>query len=279
MILSLPPITHPLIRWLLLIWLAVPLVACAPAGPQSMIPTSLRVAGSTSMLPALRELAQAYQKEHPEVMIELRGGGSATGLDELRAGRADIAAISWLPEQGEALAGLRAEPVARDALAIVVNPQNDVPGLSLVQIRAIYRGEVLDWAALGGPALEPIVISREEGSGTRAAFEALVMAGDRVTLNAIVMPTTQAVVDYVATHAGAIGYVSFSAVDTRVRALAVEELLPSPGTIRSGAYHLTRLLYLCISATGASPASRSFLDFVLSPAGQAIIGRYHVPLR
>ena len=67
--------------------------------------------------------------------------------------------------------GLRAVPVARDAVAVIVHPGNPVHGLTLVQIKAIYQGEMLTWEGVGGTALEPQIISREDGSGTRAAFE------------------------------------------------------------------------------------------------------------
>jgi phosphate transport system substrate-binding protein len=147
-----------------------------------------------------------------------------------------------------------------------------------LQLRAVYRGEILDWGAFGGLPEEPLIISREDGSGTRAAFEALVMVGDRVTLNALVMPTSEAVVDYVAGHRAAIGYVSMAALTDTVRALPVEDMLPSPENVRSGAYHLSRLLYF-YAPEPMPPASQAFVDFVLSPAGQTIVGRYHVPLR
>ena len=160
----------------------------------------------------LRELGQAYQARHPNVLVDVQGGGSAIGISLLNAGEADLAAVSWQEEGSQPPDGLSAVPIGRDAVAIIVHPQNRVKGLTLLQVRAIYRGEILDWAAFGGPAEEPIVVSREDGSGTRTAFEALTMGGDRVTLNALVMPTSAAVVDYVAQHRAAIGYVTMAAL-------------------------------------------------------------------
>ncbi len=230
------------------------------------------------MMPVLRELGQAYQARHPNVLVDVQGGGSGIGVSLLGAGAADLAAVSWQEEGSQPPKGLSAAPIGRDAVAIVVHPQNRVKGLTLLQVRAIYRGEILDWAALGGPAEEPIVVSREDGSGTRTAFETLTMGGDRVTLNALVMPTSVAVVDYVARHRAAIGYVTMAALTDTVRAVPVEELLPSPANVRSGAYHLSRALYL-YAPDPAPPATQAFVDFVLSPAGQAIVAKFHVPLR
>ena len=232
------------------------------------------------MMPVLRELAAAYQARHPHVWVDVQGGGSAIGVRLLKTGAADLAAVSWRADADaqQTPAGATAIPIGRDAVAVVVHPKNNVGKLTLLQVRAIYRGEVLDWSALGGPAEEPLIVSREDGSGTRAAFEALVMGGDRVTLNARVMPTSAAVVDYVARHRAAICYVTMAALTDTVRALPVEELLPTPAAVRSGAYHLSRVLYL-YAADPTPPAAQAFMDFVLSPAGQTIVAKFHVSLR
>lgn len=258
--------------------LALALGGCGGSGNTPARSSIVRISGSTSMTPALQELAAAYRGHHPQTRVEVLGNDSQAGLRELEANRVEIAAISWHPAGQEIPAGLQAIPFARDGIALILHPSNRVVGLTLAQIRSIYRGEVLDWQAVGGPAAEPAVLSREDGSGTRAAFEAAVMPGEQATLNAQVMPTTRAVVDYVARHPAAIGYISMSAFTETVRAAPVEDLLSTPANIRSGAYHLTRYLYLYAHAA-PDPDTRRFLDFVLSPEGQAIIARYHVALR
>jgi phosphate transport system substrate-binding protein len=241
-------------------------------------PITLRIAGSTSMRPVLEELAETYQANHPNVQFEIRGGGSTMGLQDLRAGKSDIAAVSWQAEGKPVSSNVLAVPIARDGLLILVHPKNKTLGLTLLQLRALYRGETQDWAALGGPATEPVIVSREDGSGDRKAFESLVMSGDRVTLNALVMPTAQAVVDYVARHQAAVGYVSMAQLRDDVRALPIEEVAAAPEQVQAGVYHLGRLLYLYVNDP-PSPAVRDFLDFALSTAGQAIITRHHVAIR
>jgi phosphate transport system substrate-binding protein len=230
------------------------------------------------MTAVLAELAVAYQARHPDVLVDVQNGGSAIGVGRLVAGAVDLAAVSWQENDTRPPAGFTAIPIGRDAVAVIVHPQNRVKGLTLLQLRAIYRGEILDWTAFGGPAEEPVIVSREDGSGTRAAFAALAMAGDRVTLNALVMPTSAAVVDYIARHRAAIGYVSMAGLTDTVRAVPVEDLLPSAANVRSGAYHLSRVLYL-YAADPAPSATQAFVNFVLSPAGQTIVARHHVPLR
>jgi phosphate transport system substrate-binding protein len=189
-----------------------------------------------------------------------------------------VAAVSWKPDDEEAPSDLQIIPIARDGLAIIVNPQNTITNVTSLQLRALYRGETLNWGAIGGSGGEPIVISREDGSGSRAAFESLAMGGQRVTLNALVMPSSQAVVDYVASHRNAVGYVSTGIVTDTVRAVPVEAIPPTAETVGSGAYRLGRVLYL-YAPQPAPPAVQAFLDFVLSPAGQAIVSRRLTPVR
>ena len=254
------------------------LAACS--NPQAAPPTTInfRVTGSTSLGPVLEELAEAYQAQHPNVLVDVRGGGSAVGLEALRNGQADLAAISWKPADEELPAGTQAVPIARDGIAIVVHPRNTIAGLTLSQLHALYRGEALDWSALKGTGGEIVIVSREDGSGTRAAFETLAMGGERVTLNALVMPTSQAVVDYVASHRGAVGYVSTGALTDTVRAVPVEDVASTASGLRSGAYSLGRVLYL-YAPPPAPPATQAFLDFILSPVGKSIVNRRLVPVR
>jgi phosphate transport system substrate-binding protein len=238
----------------------------------------LRIGGSTSLKPTLDELAAAFQAQRPQTVVEILGGGSAIGLQELLGSEIDLAAVSWSPDVAVAPDDLDVIPIARDGLAIIVNPQNTITNVTSLQLRALFRGETLNWGAIGGAGGEPVVISREDGSGSRSGFEALGMGGDRVTLNALVMPTSQAVVDYVAAHRNAVGYVSTGVFTDTVRAVPVEEVAPTAAAIRSGEYRLGRVLYL-YAPRPAPPEVQAFLEFVLSPAGQAIVSRRLAPVR
>lgn len=263
-------------RHIILPLLCIALAGCTAGSVNRPAPIALHIAGSTTLQPVLEDLAAAYQATHPHVLVEVRGGGTAVGVLQLQNGRADLAAVSWQAENETLPAHVRAIPIARDGIAIIVHPTNTLTNLTSLQLRALYRGEILDWDALGAARM-PLVISREEGSGTRAAFEALVMGDERVTLNALVLPTSRAVVDYVASHRDAIGYVSTGAVTDRVRVVAVEEVAPDPAALRAGAYPLGRVLYLF--AGSARAEAQAFLDFALSSQGQAIVARRLIPVR
>ena len=245
------------------------LVSCNRRTVEPAEPVHLKVVGSTSMQSLVEELAQAYAERHKHVTITVEGRGSLAGIELVGQGQADIGMTSW---KGPESASLWSTPIALDGIAIVVHPQNPVEGLTLLQLRDIFFGRVWDWKDVGGQAGEIVAISREDGSGTRAVFEEMVMTGKRVTPTAVVMPSSRAVVEYVAQHPQAIGYVSMGQLSDQVKVLRIEEVIPTPKSVRQGAYHLLRPLFL---VTHQEPTGeiKNFVDFVLSPTGQSIVGK------
>jgi phosphate transport system substrate-binding protein len=161
---------------------------------------------------------------------------------------------------------------------------------------------VFVWTKVGGEAGEVLLVSREDGSGSRILFETRIMGEDRVALTAVVMPTSKDVVEYVAKHPQAVGYVSraevaewieegdsteamavaqassVAAAAPQIKVLRVEGRLPTRSSLHSQEYALTQPLYL-VSPGQPAGRIRQFIDFVLSPAGQVIVGRYDAPIR
>ena len=252
------------------------LLAACGATVEPPQPVYLQAAGSTAMAPIMEELATAYQERQPYVTIDVDGGGSSLGRELAAAGQVDLGFTSWSPD--EPPAGTQATVVARDGIALVVHPTNPITGLTLIQAHDLFSGRAIEWDDVGGSPGLVQVISREDGSGTRDAFEAMVMGNDRVTLTALVMPNSQAVVDYVASDPRAIGYVSMGYLNGETRVLSVEGLLPTPDNVSRGEYHLTRELVI-LSRPGAPPEAQAFLHFVLSPAGQAIVAQRYGRVR
>lgn len=258
----------------------------------------------------LVDLTAAYNRQHPDVLFVIRGGGSTVGEELVRGREVDLGASTLFPPEQQADGSastpspaddpLVRVPIGLDGLAVVVHPSNNIDGLSLVQLRDIYAGRLLDWHALGSDVGEIQLVSREDGSGSRILFETRVMGDERVALTAVVMPSSQDVVDYVAKNPQAIGYVSRAevtewiaeddtaaaapaaangtAVPPRVKIIPVEGKLPTRATVRAQEYALTEPLYL-ISYGQPTGKIRRFIDFVLSPAGQAIVNRYDAPIR
>jgi phosphate transport system substrate-binding protein len=287
------------------------LAACESAVVATPVPTTITIAGSTAMHRVLADLAAAFNRQHPDVLFVIRGGGSTIGEELVRRREVDLGASTLFPPEQQATAPTPAVPAASDplvrvpigldGLALVVHPSNNIAGLSLVQLRDIFAGRLLDWQGLGSDAGEIQLVSREDGSGSRILFETRVMGDERVALTAVVMPTSQDVVDYVAKNPQAVGYVTraevaewiaeddadpaaaalsatATAAPARVKAIPVEGKLPTRAVLRSQEYALTEPLYL-ISYGQPSGRIRQFIDFVLSPAGQAIVNRYDAPIR
>lgn len=284
----------PALCRLLLPCLLLPLLAAACGEPLATPePVFLQATGSMDVAPLVAELASAYEEGAPLVTIEVDGPGSTFGLQALRAGEADVAMVSWLPPGGEASDGAwqlepgwRATAIARDGLAIIVHPDNPLAGLGLLQLQDLFSGHAYEWASAGGPSAggtlaglgEVQPVSREEDSGTRAAFEALVMDDLEVTPRAVLLLSPGAVVEYVAATPNAIGYVSMAQVTPEVKVLEVEGLLPTSETTAHGAYPLSRELWL-VTSEPYSEAVRDFVDFALSAAGQQIAGRRYGRIR
>ena len=259
----------------LLLFAAGLLAACGEpvATPE---PVFLRAAGSTTMAQLTSELADGFAEQSPLVNIEVTGQGTRFGLDELAAGRADLAFASWLP------AGLDSQwqvtAIARDGIAIIVHPSNGVDGLGLWQLQELFAGRVHEWSGVGGGRSQgPVqVVSREAGSGTRSAFEMLVMDERRVTPLAVVAPSSEAVIEYVATHPDAIGYVSMGRASSGVKVLSIEGELPTSRSAELGSYPLSRDLWFVTGDSADESEAESvedFYRFVLSPAGQQIVGQ------
>jgi phosphate transport system substrate-binding protein len=257
------------------------------------------------MGPLVRELVLAFSQEHPDVTVDVTDLGTQFGLETLRLGETDIAMASWLPPMvadsgaeatdtgdpepgpvdldfwGQRLApGWKPTVIARDGIAVIVHSSNPVDGLGLLQLQDLFSGRTYEWRVIGSSETLGVVeiVSREYGSGTRRAFETLVMDGIEVTSRAVVVPSSEAVVEYVASHRAAIGYVSMAFQSPEVKVLSIEGVLPTPQSANFGSYALSRNLWLLTPNPPSRPAA-DLVRFALSPVGQQIVGRQYGRIR
>jgi len=230
--------------------------------------TAIIVAGSTSVQPYAEILAEEYAHLHPDQAIDIQGGGSSAGIVAAESGTADIGMSSRLLKEKEQ--GLWFVEIAKDGLAIIIHPQNLINGLTLEQIRNIYTTAVADWSELEGTKGRIHVITREEGSGTRSAFEELVMGGSMITPKAIVQDSNGAVKQLVAGDPNAIGFISLGLVDHMVKAVHIDGVAASLETVMDGSYSLYRPFFF-VTASRPDGLSEQFIDFTLSAEGQRVL--------
>ncbi len=239
-----------------------------PVGPPPLA-GDITVAGSTAVHPIAQVLAERFTQLHPQVRINVQAGGSSAGIRAAREGGADIG-MSSRPLRAEEK-GLHEAVIARDGIVPIVHPANPVKDITLVQFREIFAGVLTNWSQLGGPDRAILVVTREEGSGTRGAFEDMVMGKDaKITDRAIVQNHNGGVRTTVAGDVSAIGYLSLGAVTPEVAVMRVDGVTPSVQTIREGKYAVNRP-FLFLTARQPEGVTAAFIEFVLGAEAQAII--------
>jgi len=231
-------------------------------------------AGSTTVQPLAEKLAEAFSAKYPQVQITVQGGGSSVGVKSAGEGTVDVGAASREVKDSELqeFPDLKVFTIARDGIAIVAHPDVPLDGLTKEQVRDIFAGEITNWSDVGGPDRPIVVVSREEGSGTRAAFEEMVMGkeGPPIVDTAILQPSNGAVRTTVATTPDSIGFLSFGYLDESVKALAVDGVEATEANAASGDYPIVRPLNLLIKGE-PSGVVKAWLDFILSDEGQEIV--------
>jgi len=233
---------------------------------------TLSVNGSTTVTPIMQAVAEVYEAAD----LEVSGTGSGDGITALIDGRTDVAMSSrkMKAEEVEKAKAKGVEPVevviARDGIALVVHPSNLVSDLTLRQVKDIYLGRITNWKEVGGPDAKIVPVTRDSASGTFEVFEELVMDKEPIVPGAVTQNSNGTVRMAVAESEGAIGYVGLGYVDDTVKALAIDGVVPSAGTVNDGTYKIARDLNLYYSK-GASEAVLKLIDFILGPEGQKIV--------
>jgi phosphate transport system substrate-binding protein len=226
------------------------------------------IAGSTSVQPFAEKLAEIFMQRHPGARVDVQGGGSSAGIYAATQGAADLGASSReLLGKEKQLVEI---PIAFDGIAVIVHPSNPLTTITLAEIRQIFGGAVNNWSFLKLPPHAIDLITREEGSGTREAFEHRVMGKGEITPPAQVQDSNGSVREIVAGDPYSVGYISAGLVDDRVKALAIDGVLPTRDNIKNHTYKLTRR-FLLVSRTAPAGPCKDFVDFVLGPDGQAIL--------
>ena len=259
----------PIVLVLLLVALAAVGAGCTSSTTSG---AKVQLAGSTTIQPHAELLAKSFQANNTNIKVFVQGGGSSAGVTAVGMGTADIgmSSANLTASQLSLYPNLKPVPIAVDGIAIIVNPQNPVNNLTLNQVRDIFSGSISNWNQVGGPNQKINIVNREAGSGTRDGMQKIVLKGSRFSSGGITQSATGAVRSYIAGDPNAIGYISFAEVDNSVKTPGINGVIPSYNAIANGTYPIQRDLLLVTNGDPSGNA-KAFIDFTLSPAGQAIL--------
>jgi phosphate binding protein len=246
-------------------------------------------AGSDTIVNLALAWAEAYKQVKPEVSISVTGGGSGTGLAALINKTTDIANASRQITPDELSqakkAGLDPQEfvIARDAIAVIVNPSNPIQHLTIEQLSQIYRGEINNWSEVGGEDRPIVRLSRETNSGTHVYFlDAVIRLGNSkdkaiFSRDTLLLPSSEGIIAEVRDNPNAIGYDGLGYVTSEVKLLAISGVktpdvyvLPSAETVTNNTYVISRNLYM-YTQNPPTGAIKDYLDWILSPQAQQIV--------
>lgn len=232
---------------------------------------SIQLVGSTSMEKLSNALAEGFMEKYSGVTVTAEFVGSGAGIEAVTGGTADIGNSSRNLKDEEKANGAVENIVAIDGIAVCVDPENSVEGLTKEQLTDIYLETVTNWSEVGGEDAPIIVVGREAGSGTRGAFEELLGVEDQCAY-ANELDSTGAVMARVASTPGAIGYVSLDVVDDSVKALPLEGVEPTAENIKAGSYFLSRPFVMATKGeiSDQSELVQAWFEYVLGEEGQDI---------
>jgi phosphate transport system substrate-binding protein len=245
---------------------------------------TITVKGSDTMVILAQRWAEEYMAKHPDIVVQVTGGGSGVGLSALINGTTDIAnssrpiknsEVDKLKQRFNALS--YETKAAKDGVTLYFNESNPVSELSIDQIKAIYLGEITNWKDVGGEDAKIILYGRENSSGTYVYFRDNVLDGKDYSSLMQSLPGTAAVVNAVSKDKLSIGY-GGAAYAKGVKMLKVKKDAGSPAyeptteTIKNNTYPITRYLYMY---TRAKPTGemKDYIDWILGDEGQAIVAK------
>lgn len=283
---SFAPILHGLTLLLAGVFL---LASCSGSGNGDSASKTITLKGSDTMVRLGQRWAEEYMKKNPNVVIQVSGGGSGTGISAMINGTTDICQASRdikpkeveeIEKQGAQLFRYR---VALDGIAIFVHESNPIQEITMDQLRRIYIGEITNWSEVGGIDGKIVLYSRENNSGTYAYFKEAVLHEADFSSWTSTLPGTSAVVNAVSKDSLGIGYGGI-AWATGVKHCSVKAsdssaaFLPTMELISNGQYPISRPLFW-FTRTAPTAGLKDFLNWALSADGQKIAEETHyIPL-
>ena len=233
--------------------------------------TKVTVSGSTSVGPAMEIVAEKFQAKNKGVSIEIQQVGSSAGIKNTIDGTSEIGMASrdLKPEEK---AGLKETKIALDGIGIITHKSNTVKNLTTAQIKDIYTGKITNWKQVGGKDAPIVVVSREDGSGTRDGFqEKMGFESTALTKDAQISDGSGNIKTTVAGNENAIGYISLGYIDNSLNKLKVDGIELTPESVKAKKYPISRPLLLVNKEGSISAEGTKLINFILSDEGQKIM--------
>ncbi len=238
--------------------------------------TTIKIDGSTSVYPLMESLTEKYMAENKNVDIQVEQGGSGVGIKDAQEKNVDIGMSSRELKSTET--GIIATKICTDGIAVVTNKDNKVTNLTTDQLKKIYTFEITNWKDLGGDDHKIDVVTREATSGTRGAFEELVLDAKVIDEKkcAAVANSTGNVAQTVQSDKYAIGYISLGTVSSyTVNALKIDGVAATNENLLNKTYKIARP-FLLVTAGEPTGAVKTFIDWInTNAAAQKIITDEH----
>lgn len=246
-------------------------VGCGSKNNSSNSANSVTVSGSTSVGPLIEKEGEAFKTSNADISIQVNQLGSSAGIKDTINGTVEIGMSSRDLKPEEKNEGLKEVEIAYDGIGIIVNKSNTIKSLTINQIKDIYTGKITNWKDVGGKDTPIVVVSREDGSGTRDAFQEIVgYKSEELTPEAQIGDGSGNIKSTVATNENAIGYISFEYIDDSINSLQVDSVAPTAESVKDKTYKIARPFLLVYKEDKLGESGKKFIDFILSEEGQKV---------
>ncbi|WXB19012.1 protein kinase [Pendulispora albinea] len=244
---------------------------------------------TTSRTPGKKPASVDIRAGRPDERVQIvsiEAEGTATAFQGLANGTCDVGMASRAVHDdenallaqkglGEMRSPANEHVIALDGIAVVVHPNSKVRALDADQLRRVFTGAVKDWSEVGGAQGPISVFARDDASGTYDTFKHFILGKEKLSPAAKRFADSDALSDAVANDPGGIGFIGLAYIRSAT-ALAVSDrgappMFPSPFTVTTEGYMLSRRLYFYTGSRPTSPLTRELVTFALSPEGQAAV--------
>lgn len=228
---------------------------------------TVSASGSTALLPLLKPAQEEFHKKYDKVTVNIAGGGSFTGMNQVAEGAVQIGNSDVnLPEDYKNK-NLVDHKVVVLPFVFISNKDVSVENLTAAQVVDILTGKITNWKEVGGRDQEITLIHRSKSSGSRATISQVVLKGVEFTDKAIIQDSNGAVKSAIANTPGSLGYVDAPYADDSIKTLSFDGVKYSPDAVTSGNYPIYSYGHMYTKGE-ASGAVKAFIDYVMSPEFQ-----------